>query len=172
MDIELLDTIGGLPVHPLVVHLVVVLLPLSALGLIALVVFPRWRGTFGWLTMGGLTAGALAAVAAASSGEALADRVGEPERHAELGETLEIVALALLAAGWIWFLLERRNAVRGGGTPRMLGSGLQLVASLAVLALAIGALALTVLVGHSGAQAVWEGRVGSTSVDAEEDEDW
>jgi hypothetical protein len=33
-----LDTINGLPVHPLVVHAVVVLLPLAALGVIAIAV--------------------------------------------------------------------------------------------------------------------------------------
>lgn len=170
MTTELLDTIAGLPVHPLVVHVVVVLLPLAAAGLIAIIAIPRWRGPFGWLTMGGLTAGALAAWAAASSGEALAERVGEPERHADLGETLQIVALALLAAGWIWFLLERRNAARGDGSRHMLGSGLQIFASIAVLALALGTLGLTVLVGHSGAQAVWEGQIGSTSAETEEDD--
>lgn len=163
---DLLDTVAGLPVHPLVVHVVVVLLPLATLGLIAVIAVPRWRGAFGWLTMGGLTVGALATVAATSSGEALADRVGEPDRHADLGETLEIVALVLLAAAWIWFLLERRNASRGARS--LLGSGLQIVAGLAVLVLAVGALVLTGLVGHSGAQAVWEGRIGSTTVDAED----
>jgi len=167
---ELLDTVAGLPVHPLVVHVVVVLLPLSALGLIAIIAVPRWRSAFGWLTMGGLTAGSLAALAAASSGEALAERVGEPERHAELGETLEIVALALLAAAWIWFLLERRSS-RGGGPRRVVGGGLQIVATLVAVALAIGTLGLTVAVGHSGAQAVWEGRIGPTSVGAEEGDD-
>ena len=72
------DTISGLPVHPLVVHGAVVLLPVAALAVIALVLVRRWRGTFGWLTLLGLTAGAGAAVAAEKSGEALAARVGMP----------------------------------------------------------------------------------------------
>ena len=40
------DLINGLPVHPLVVHAVVVLLPLATLGLIAIAVRPAWRRTY------------------------------------------------------------------------------------------------------------------------------
>lgn len=162
---ELLDTIGGLPLHPLIVHFAVVLLPLSALALIAIIVVPRWRTTFGWLTLGGLTFGTGAALAAASSGEALAERVGEPERHAQLGETTEIVAVVLLVAAAIWFLLQRRSGKHTEGSPRVLGSGLQLLAALATLGLAIAAIGLSVAVGHSGAQAVWEGRLGSSTAE-------
>ncbi|MDH5279339.1 MAG: hypothetical protein OEW53_09900, partial [Actinomycetota bacterium] len=46
------DTIGDVPVHPLVVHAVVVLLPLAALGVLVLVVVPRWRPTFAPLVLG------------------------------------------------------------------------------------------------------------------------
>ena len=38
--------ITGLPLHPLVVHAAVTLIPLSAVGAVALAVVPRWR----WLT--------------------------------------------------------------------------------------------------------------------------
>ena len=89
------DTIAGLPVHPLVVHGAVVLLPLAALGVLALVLVRRWRGVFGWLTLAGLAAGAGAAIVAEESGEALAARVGMPAEHAEWGERLPPVAVAL-----------------------------------------------------------------------------
>jgi len=166
---ELLDTIAGLPLHPLIVHFAVVLLPLSAVALIAIIVVPRWRATFGWLTLGGLTVGTGAALAAASSGEALAERVGEPERHAQLGEATEIVAVILLVVAAIWFLLQRRSAKRTDESPRVLGSGLQLLAALATLGLAVAALGLSVAVGHSGAQAVWEGRLGSSTAEGSDD---
>lgn len=166
---ELLDTIAGLPLHPLIVHFAVVLLPLSAVALIAIIVVPRWRATFGWLTLGGLTVGTGAALAAASSGEALAERVGEPERHAQLGEATEIVAVILLVVAAIWFLLQRRSAKRTDESPRVLGSGLQLLAALATLGLAVAALGLSVAVGHSGAQAVWEGRLGSSTAEGSGD---
>ena len=75
---DMFDLINGLPVHPLVVHAVVVLLPLATLGTIALVVRPAWRRPYGPLLV------AIAAVAtvlipvATSSGEALEKHVGDP----------------------------------------------------------------------------------------------
>ena len=48
----------GLPLHPLVVHAVVVLLPLSALGLIACIVFGRLRRGYAGLALLGMVAGA------------------------------------------------------------------------------------------------------------------
>ena len=45
------DTINGMPLHPLVVHGVVVLLPLAALGTIAIAVRPVWRRTYGHLVV-------------------------------------------------------------------------------------------------------------------------
>ena len=49
-DSGLFSTIAGLPLHPLVVHLAVVVLPASALALVALVLVPRWRARYATLT--------------------------------------------------------------------------------------------------------------------------
>jgi len=156
---DLLDTIGGLPLHPLIVHAAVVILPLGALGLVAIILVPRWRATFGWLVMGALAVGTISAFAAVNSGEALADRVGEPEQHAELGETLQVVAAILFVAAAAWFWLQRRRSARD----TILGGPVQAVATLAALALAAGTLVLTVLVGHSGAESVWGGSTAGTT---------
>lgn len=48
----MLDLIFGLPIHALVVHAVVVLLPLSGLAALALVAMPRWRRPYGPLALG------------------------------------------------------------------------------------------------------------------------
>ena len=45
------ETIGGIPLHPLVVHAVVVLIPLAALGVIAIALVPKWRSRFGILVV-------------------------------------------------------------------------------------------------------------------------
>ncbi len=164
---DLLDTIGGIPLHPLIVHAAVVLLPLGALGLVAIILVPRWRATFGWLVMGALAAGMLSAFAAVNSGEALADRVGEPERHAELGETLQIVAAILFLAAAAWFWLQRRRSAHAS----ILGSVPQAVAAIAALALAAGTLVLTVLVGHSGAESVWGSTVSAGTTEPDDDDD-
>ncbi len=149
-----LDTVLGLPVHPLVVHAAVVLLPLAAFGLVVIVTVPRLRAMLGWLVMAGLASAAAAAFVAAESGEELAERVGEPKVHAELGETLPLLSLALLAAGLAWFLLVRRNR----------RSALAVVLATVAVALALVNVAWVVRVGHTGAEAVW-GSVGQQAVD-------
>src|SRR3954451_5031444 len=87
------DTINGLPIHPLVVHAVVVLLPLACVGLIAIAVYPPWRSRFGVLV--GLAAAAATASipVATESGERLAARLGEPPDHPPPGRPLLWFAL-------------------------------------------------------------------------------
>lgn len=162
----LFDTVMGLPMHPLVVHVAVVLLPLSALGLIALVIVPRWRGSFGWLVLGGLAVGTAGAFIAKESGEALSKRVGLPQEHADWGDKLPLLAAALFLVAVVWFWLDRRSrrasSSDASGAPNVLT---RLLGALAIV-LAVAAAGLTVVVGHSGATAVWEGRMGATATDA------
>ncbi len=155
----LFDTLSGLPVHPLVVHFAVVLIPLSALALVVIVLVPRWRATFGWVVLAGLVVGAGAAFVATQSGEALAERVGTPERHAQLGDATAKVAALLVVVAIVWFLLARRRAADATAPERGLGRGLQLLAAIVTIVLALATLGLTVAVGHSGAQAVWSGTI-------------
>ena len=90
------DTFNGLPLHPLVVHGVVVLLPLAMLGTIAIAVRPRWRHRFGLLVLGIAAVGTLFIPIATSSGESFEKRVGDPGKHAELGDQLIWFALPML----------------------------------------------------------------------------
>ena len=46
----MLDTIGGIPLHPLIVHAVVVLVPLASLLLLLAALSPRIRHLAGILT--------------------------------------------------------------------------------------------------------------------------
>lgn len=79
------DLINGVPVHPLVVHAVVVLLPLAILGTVAIAVRPRWRLTHGPLVVGAALVATVLCPVATSSGEELEHRVGNPGKHADLG---------------------------------------------------------------------------------------
>ena len=145
----------GLPLHPLVVHLVVVALPVGALAAVASVVSPAFRTRWATLALGTLTLGALGAVFAKVSGEALAETVTLPERHATLGNATVLVGLVTAALGWLWWFLERRQARAPLGTTSfgaMVAGGLLATAG---LALAV----LTVLTGHAGAQATWSSRL-------------
>lgn len=152
-ELSVFDSIGGLPLHPLVVHAVVVLVPLAALGTVAIAVRPAWRRPYGPPVV------ALAAVAAAlcpvatSSGEALAGRVGSPGKHAELGEQLVwfVLPLALLALALA--VLDRTRS-----TPPVVPTAVAVLAVLAALATVVQAYR----VGDSGAEAVWGGVVSSS----------
>ena len=141
----------GLPLHPLVVHLVVVALPAGALGLIAAVVWPRARHRYGVLTLIVLTIGALAGVAARLTGVQLAEEKTLPERHATFGTALMIVALVATALGWLWWWLERRRDAAPPGTSPLAA----MAAGALVVTAAVAVVGLTVATGHTGAEAVW-----------------
>ena len=155
------DLINGLPIHPLVVHAVVVLLPLATLGTIALVVRPAWRRPYGPLLV------AIAAVAtvlipvSTSSGEALEERVGNPGEHAELGDQLIWFALPMLVllVALVW--LDRRTTpgTHTDSRPSQARS-LKVVATLALVA-ALATSVQVYRVGDSGAQAAWGDQVSS-----------
>lgn len=157
-DSELFSSIAGLPLHPLVVHFAVVLLPLAGLALVAEVVVPKWADRFGVITVAGIAAGTAAAFVAKESGEALAAQVGEPATHALWGDVLPVAALVLLVLAAAWLVLHRRS--RAIGTRRS-----PVATSVGVLAavLALGVTGMTVAVGHSGAQAAWGDVAGGST---------
>lgn len=161
LESGLFDAIAGLPMHPLVVHFAVVLLPLAALGLIVLVAVPRWADRFGWLTLGALVVGMAASFVAKESGEALAARVGTPGDHASWGDVLPWLAVALLILAGAWFVLHRRARQAESGRSAA-AAGVGILA--AVLALAVTG--VTIVVGHTGAQAAWGGTITSATAPA------
>ena len=149
------DLINGIPLHPLVVHAIVVLLPLATLGTIAIVVRPRWRSTYGPLVVAAAAVATVLIPVATSSGEELEKRVGDPGSHADLGDQLIFVAIPLLLLSLALVVLDRVRARTERPVPTWAGPRVvQVVAVLAVVA----ALASTVQVyrvGDSGARAAW-----------------
>ena len=147
MKNKLFDLFLGLPVHVLITHVVVVLLPLSAFALIALVFLPKLRKNYSLLTLIGLGVSVVAAFIAKESGEALSYRVGTPSVHTEWGEKTLIVAVLLFISALVWQFLLKKNNKFGF-----------IIGYLAVI-LAITALVISYLAGHSGAKASWEKRI-------------
>lgn len=101
--------INGLPVHVLIVHAVVVLIPAAALCVLLSAWWPRARRWLGVLTpIAALVALAIVPVAT-NAGEWLADRLGDApliERHEELGEQMiwwvgGLFGVALVQ--WAWY---------------------------------------------------------------------
>lgn len=158
------DTIFGLPVHVLVLHAAVVLVPMAAGLSVLLVALPAAARRFGiqrvWLQRAGagvvlLDLAALVLVwVAIQSGQELQRRLGSGDpliqQHAELGDAMLWFAVAMLVATALYvYLLRYSRAVT-------------IVASVLVLATAVSAGVWLVRVGHSGAEAVWSGVVANT----------
>lgn len=150
----MLDLIFGLPIHALVVHAVVVLLPLSVVGALALAAVPRWRHHYGPLVVGLAAVATLLIPVATTSGESLEHRVGDPERHAQLGEQLIWFAVPLLALLAILVWLDRRRPDH---------TGVHKVAATLLVLAAVAAGIQTFRVGDSGARAVWADQVSASS---------
>ena len=151
MENKIFDLFLGLPVHVLITHVVVVVLPISALALILLVFLPKLRNKYLFLTLIGLGVSVVAAFIAKESGEALSYRVGTPAAHTEWGEKALLIAVALFISALVWqFLLKRKNKFTF------------IVGYVAVI-LAIAALVISYLAGHSGAKASWEKRINPVS---------
>ncbi len=152
-----LDTVFGLPVHVLVVHAAVVLLPLVSIGAILVALLPRFSQRFAVLVVVIAWVAVPAAFLAKGSGEQLAERVGLPQPHAELGESLPPFALALAVALLVFWLFDR--GIPGNrGRPWWL-KGLAVV----VILVAVLTTWWTIRVGHSGAEATWSAVVQNTS---------
>lgn len=139
------DTFDGLPLHPLVVHAIVVLVPLTVVGAIVVAVRPAWRQSHGWVVVGLLALSTVLTPVATSSGEALERRVGDPGEHAALGEQLTWFELALLVVLVALLVLDRRQ-----GSPN-----LAKVLPVVVVVVALAAAVQVYRVGDSGARAAW-----------------
>ncbi len=139
------DLLGGLPLHPLVVHGVVVLLPLATIGLIITTVGTRWRTNFQWVILFGVVAGAVGSYIAKISGDSLSAAVGLPEDHADWGNYLVIAAMAFSALTGLWVFTWH---LQGWTWAKRLTDVAAVVAGVVIMV-------LTYQAGHSGAQAVW-----------------
>jgi predicted heme/steroid binding protein len=151
MESLLLD-IGGLPIHPLVVHAAVVTIPLAAVALLlGVILYRRSPRLFGvaviitWVAAG-------AAILASQSGEALAGEIGITSTHQQWGELMGQLTIATAVVATLTWFIRRR--------------GWQLLSLIGTLATFVAAPALLVVVflaGHSGAQATWGATLATTT---------
>ena len=159
-----MDRITGLPIHPLINHGVAVLVPLAAIGALLVIFIPKLRLAYAPLVLITVLLATISAFIATQSGEALAERVGLPNAHATQGERLSYVVLAFAILFTIWFALERSDRIR-----KVFASLLKRVLKVVIPITAISSFVLTILVGHSGAQATWEDRIDQTQATALEE---
>jgi hypothetical protein len=150
-----LDTIFGLPMHPLIVHATVVIVPSAALLVALAAVYPRFRAWVGPVPALTALLSCVLVPLSTGSGEELQHRVGETslvEKHQELADTLIWFVIPLAAVAVVGYWMQRR-----AGTEGKTSSGKGLVAAVAVGAVLLsGATLVDVgLIGHSGAKASW-----------------
>ena len=150
--------LNGVPLHPLIVHAVVVLGPLAALTGVAYAVVPRWRWLLRWPLVVLAVVAAVAAILAAQAGESLLESRPElaplVEEHEERGELLRLVAFgyAVVAAVAAWALGGVSALASGRGARE---TRLQVPVAVVLVASAVALLVVTYLAGESGARAVW-----------------
>jgi hypothetical protein len=150
-----IEALFGLPAHPLLVHAVVVLLPIAAVGTVLCALLPRWRSPYGVLVLGAAVASLVTVLLAQGSGEELEDQVEETElveEHTEHGEQVLPWSVAEAAAAVAVVGAPGFHRRRPGVSPRALTSVLAVVA----LAVGAGAVYSVIEAGHSGSKAVWE----------------
>ncbi|MFC0598383.1 DUF2231 domain-containing protein [Streptomyces palmae] len=155
-----MSTIDGLPAHVLLVHMIVVLVPLTAAALVAAALSPSAARRLG-LVLPLLALAVLIAVPVTTdAGEWLERHVDDNalvRRHTELGDTLLpwVVGLFVMAAV-VWWLGRRAQAEAGGaGGSARLATPVRLVVALLSLGVAVGAVADVYRIGESGARAAW-----------------
>jgi hypothetical protein len=155
------DTILGLPVHALVVHAVVVLVPLGAAGVVAMALVPRWRERLGVAVLAVLTVGLVSIPVAIASGKKLEARlhasgvVAKQIRHHREMANLVIYPTVVLWLLAVALVLLSRSERRNRRT-------VTIVAGLSVLAAAAAA-AQVAVAGHLGSTAVWSCTIGSSA---------
>ncbi len=148
----MLDLFRGLPVHALVVHGVVVLVPLASLGLIAIAVRPSWRHAYSPVVALLATAGLVMVPVAVASGNNLRARLhagGVVARQISAHQAQGYRVLLLAALLWlasVALLVLTRRGVRG--------RAVTVVAVLSVV-VALAATAQVAYAGHLGSTAVW-----------------
>ena len=143
----MLEKIGDLPAHPLIVHLPIILGPVVGL-LTLLCLVPKWREKLLWPTAGLAIVFAISTIVATESGENLAAtlQIGDGiKEHQEAGEQLRMIAIILA-------IVITAVALLGKRLTGVVGT----IAAVIVAALGVLTIGSTVKTGHAGAKAVWK----------------
>jgi hypothetical protein len=174
-----MTTINGLPAHVLLVHVVVVLIPLSAVLLVLVAVWPSARRRLDVLTAVLAVLALIAVPITTAAGDWLEQRLPRTPLlrvHTHLGDTMLPWAIALALVAVLVLVRSRRLARRAsaGGEPanveirephqhqhqrpgrreQLTGIAVAVVA----VAVAVGSMVTVYRIGDSGAQAAWTGQ--------------
>jgi hypothetical protein len=153
MDIK---TLFGLPAHPLLVHIPVVLIPLAAFGALGLWWKP-WRDRFGIATAVILIVAGIFTQLAISSGQTLRHQLDNNSAlvraHVTIAEDIRpwLLLFFVALAAFLWF--ERKQAAAGTVSMRNPVLTGTLVATIVFAGISVY---WVQRIGHTGAKAVWQ----------------
>lgn len=146
-------SVYGVPLHPLIVHATVVMIPLAALTVVLAALWPRFRSWAGPLPLGISAVGLVLVPLSTSTGETLERHVPRSalvEKHTELADGLLPWMIGLLVVSAIAYGLHWR-ARRGASVTKVVAS----VLAVAAIVVAAGTTVQVVRIGHAGAKASW-----------------
>jgi uncharacterized membrane protein len=151
--VSLFETIGGLPLHPLAVHLPVIFIPLLVLATLAYVFLPRYRGRFAWAAVALAVIAPLSALGAKLSGDAFRARLAgkgasgnllsQVDHHRTLG-TITVYVVVALGLVVLALVLMRTPA-----------RAVSLVLSVLAIGLALVSAYYVYRTGDAGARIAW-----------------
>jgi hypothetical protein len=162
-------TVDGLPLHPLIIHATVVMLPLAALSVAIAGLWPRARRQ---LHVTPLILSVLALILlplSFQSGENLKEFTGSNpliERHEELAHQLLWPVIGLFVAALLIEIVRRRSSAHRQPTQLHAGrremvtadsgsTALAMIAGVLAVVFSVWTTVQTVRVGEAGAKAVW-----------------
>ncbi|MGV9744497.1 DUF2231 domain-containing protein [Rhodococcus zopfii] len=156
-------TFNGMPIHPLLVHFVVVLVPLSALLLLLSVCWPAARRRLGVITPTVAFVSLVLVPLTTQAGVWLEHRTPRDplvETHAELGDQLVYWSAGLFLVSFAWWAIHQSRvrawwAKRAGSAPTQVSRVLAIGFAVVGIVLAVGSVVQVYRVGDSGAAAVW-----------------
>ena len=153
---------NGLPLHILLIHAVVILVPLATLLTVLHALWPAARRRLGFVTPLVALIALILVPITVNAGEWLEERVASTpliRAHTSLGDTLLPWAIGVFVVAlveYVWFRVAARR-----GDPRVRSRGVRVLAAavltLASIGVGAGAVSTLVAIGESGSKAVWTG---------------
>jgi hypothetical protein len=159
------ERFGDLPLHVLVIHVAVVVLPVSALTAIVFAVVPKWRWLLRWPTLLLGLGSLVVAYVARESGLAFLAAIPELQQivqlHENRGKLLFWYCLIFAVLAIVAFLVlgGPSSLASGKGAKATKSRPLELVVSAALVVISLLVIWQTIRTGDAGAKAVWDGQL-------------
>jgi hypothetical protein len=146
------NELHGLPLHPLIVHATVVIIPLAALTVLLAALWPRFTAWAGPLPVGVSLVGLILVPLSTSTGETLERHVPHSarlQRHTHLADGLLPWMIGLAAVALVGYAVHRRDTSIRRIVP--------IVLAVLTVVVVVGTTVQVVRIGESGANAAWAG---------------